>query len=43
VDASLVVIGSESIQLAMEVDAVPEEGSVEILAPKVPIRRSTNG
>jgi hypothetical protein len=33
VDASLVVIGGESIQLAMEVDAVPEEGLIEILAP----------
>ena len=34
VDAPLVVVGSESIQLAIEVEAVPEEGLVEILAPK---------
>jgi hypothetical protein len=34
VDTSLVVIGGETIQLAMEVDAVPEEGAVKILAPK---------
>ncbi|MEP7246100.1 MAG: hypothetical protein ABI885_20800 [Gammaproteobacteria bacterium] len=34
VNAPLVVIGSESIQLAMQVEAVPEEGVVEILAPK---------
>jgi hypothetical protein len=29
----MVVIGGATIQLAMEVDAVPEEGPVEILAP----------
>ena len=34
VNAPLVVIGGESIQLAMQVEAVPEEGLVEILAPK---------
>ena len=34
VDAPLVVVGGESIQLAMQVEAVPEEGLVEILAPK---------
>ena len=34
VNAPLVVIGGESIQLAMKVEAVPEEGLVEILAPK---------
>ena len=34
VNAPLVVIGSELIQLAMQVEAVPEEGVVEILAPK---------
>ena len=34
VNAPLVVIGSESIQLAMQVEAVPEEALVEILAPK---------
>ena len=34
VNAPLVEVGGESIQLAMEVDAVPEEGVVEILAPK---------
>ncbi|MDB6158845.1 MAG: hypothetical protein JWO04_2551 [Gammaproteobacteria bacterium] len=34
VDTPLVVVGGESIQLAMEVEAVPEEGLVEILAPK---------
>jgi hypothetical protein len=34
VDTPLVVIGGESIQLPMEVEAVPEEGLVEILAPK---------
>lgn len=33
-DASLVVIGGETIQLAMEVDAVPEEVLVETLAAK---------
>ena len=33
-NAPLVEIGSESIQLAMQVEAVPEEGVVEILAPK---------
>jgi len=33
VNTSLVVIGGEPIQLAMEVDAVPEEGLIEILAP----------
>jgi hypothetical protein len=34
VDAPLVVVGGESIQLAMEVEAIPEEDLVEILAPK---------
>jgi hypothetical protein len=34
VNAPLVVIGSELIQLAMQVEAVPEERVVEILAPK---------
>jgi hypothetical protein len=34
VNAPLIVIGGESIQLAMQVEAVPEEGLVEILAPK---------
>jgi hypothetical protein len=34
VDTPLVVIGGESIQLPMQVEAVPEEGLVEILAPK---------
>jgi hypothetical protein len=34
VHAPLVVIGGKSIQLAMQVEAVPEEGLVEILAPK---------
>jgi hypothetical protein len=34
VNAPLVVIGGESIQLAMQVEAVPEEALVEILAPK---------
>ena len=34
VDTPLVVIGSESIQLPAQVEAVPEEGLVEILAPK---------
>jgi hypothetical protein len=34
VDAPLVVVGGESTQLAMEIEAVPEEGLVEILAPK---------
>lgn len=34
VDTSLVVIGGETIQLAMEIDAVPEEGPVEILTPQ---------
>jgi hypothetical protein len=43
VNAPPVVIGGESIQLAMKVEAVPEEGLVEILAPKVPISRSMNG
>jgi hypothetical protein len=33
VNAPLVVIGGESIQLAMQVEAVPEEALVEILAP----------
>jgi len=36
VNTSLVVIGGESIQLAMEVDAVPEEGPLEMLAPQGP-------
>jgi len=30
----LVVVGGESIQLTMKVEAIPEEGLVEILAPK---------
>ena len=34
VNALLVIVGGETIQLAMQVDAVPEEGPVEILAPK---------
>jgi hypothetical protein len=34
VNALLVVIGGESIQLAMQVEAVPKECVVEILAPK---------
>ena len=34
VNAPLVIIGGESIQLAMQVEAVPEEALVEILAPK---------
>ena len=36
VDAPLVVVGGEPIQLAMQVEAVPEEGLVEILASKGP-------
>jgi Phage integrase family len=34
VDASLVVVDGEAIQFAMEVEAVPEVGLVQILAPK---------
>jgi hypothetical protein len=34
VNAPLVIIGGESIQLAMQVEAVPEEALLEILAPK---------
>jgi hypothetical protein len=34
VDTPLVVVGGESIQLAMEVETVPEEGLIQILAPK---------
>jgi hypothetical protein len=34
VNAPLVVIGGESVQLSMQVETVPEEGLVEILAPK---------
>ena len=34
VDASLVVVGGESIQLAMQVETVPEKGLIEVLAPK---------
>jgi hypothetical protein len=34
VNALLVEVRSEAIQLAMEVEAVPEEGVVEILASK---------
>ena len=34
VDTPLVVVSGESIQLAMKVEAVPEENLVEILAPK---------
>jgi hypothetical protein len=34
VNAPLVEVDGESIQLAMEVEAVPEKGVVEILAPK---------
>jgi len=33
-DTSLVVMGGEFIQLPMQVETVPEEGLVEILAPK---------
>jgi hypothetical protein len=33
-DTPLVVIGGESIQLSTQVETVPEEGLVEILAPK---------
>jgi len=33
-DTPLVEIGGESIQLSMQVEAVPEEGLVEIFAPK---------
>jgi len=32
-----------TIQLAMKVATVPEEGLVRIFAPEVPIRRSING
>ena len=32
--APLVVIGREAIQLSLQVETVPEEGLVEILAPK---------
>ena len=51
-NASLVVIEGEIIQLAMEVEAVPEEGVVEIFAPegsdqaldeRVGARRERNG
>jgi hypothetical protein len=34
VDTPLVVVGGEAIQLSMEVEAVPEEGLIEILTPK---------
>ncbi len=34
VDASLVIVVGKSIQLAMEVETVPEESLIEILAPK---------
>jgi hypothetical protein len=34
VNTPLAVIGGESIQLAMQVEAVPEECLVEILVPK---------
>ena len=34
VNAPPVVVNGESIELAMEVEAVPEEGLVEILASK---------
>jgi len=34
VNASLIAIGGESIQLATQIEAVPEEGLVEIFAPK---------
>src|SRR5512143_3043646 len=34
VNAPAAVIDGESIQLAMQVEAVPEEGAVEVLAPK---------
>jgi hypothetical protein len=37
-NASLVVIEGETIQLAIEVEAVPEKGLVEIFAPEVPMR-----
>ena len=33
-DTSLVVIGGEAIQLAMQVETVPEKGLIEILAAK---------
>jgi hypothetical protein len=33
-NASLVIIDGESTQLAMKVETIPEEGLVEILAPK---------
>ena len=33
-NASPIIVGGESIQLAMEIEAVPEEGLVEILTPK---------
>ena len=34
VDPPVVVVAGESIQLAMKIEAVPEENLVEILAPK---------
>jgi hypothetical protein len=34
VDASLVVVDGEAIQLAMEVEAIPEVGLIQIFAPK---------
>lgn len=34
VDSPFVVIGSKSIQLPTQVEAIPEKGLVEILAPK---------
>ena len=34
VDTSLVEVGGESNQLAMQVETVPDEGLIEILAPK---------
>jgi hypothetical protein len=34
VNTSLVVIGGESIQLSTEVETIPEEDLIEILAPK---------
>jgi hypothetical protein len=46
VDAPLVVVRGESIQLPMQVEAVPEERLVEILRysrRRVPMSRSMNG
>jgi hypothetical protein len=43
VNAPLVLIGGESIQLAMQVEAVPEEDLVEILAPNGSDQPPMNG